>query len=84
MEGLNLFFSQLALVEASQNFKSFFITILSGKPARSLGNDEDDEDHGDQEEALEDGGDAPDEAGADSILNCAESVVDPVDHHDTC
>ena len=66
------------LVQTGQNLQSLFVTISGSKPARRLWNDEDDEDHGDQEDALENGGYAPDKAGTFAVFQGREGIIYPV------
>lgn len=80
---LDFLVAHSVLVEAGQNFEGFFVTVSGSEPARSLWNDPDDEDHGNQEDALENGGYTPDEARPLSAVRSGESIVNPIDHHDT-
>jgi hypothetical protein len=83
VDTLNLLVCHLALVKACQDLQSLLITVSGSEPAGCLRDDQDDEDHGNQEDALKDCGYAPDETGALSVLEGRKGIVNPVDHHDT-
>ena len=44
----------LALVHAAQDFEALFVPIVASEPARRLGDQEDQDHHGQQEDALHD------------------------------
>ena len=83
MHTLNLFLGVLVAIQTLQDAETFVVAVMSCQPSGGFGKDDDQQDHRDQENALQDGGYTPDEAGRDTLRNGLEGVVDPVDYHDT-
>jgi len=82
VDALDFLVAHLVLVQTSQDIQSFFVAVSGSKPARRLWDDQDDEDHGDQEDALEDGGYTPDEASAHAVFQSREGIIYPIYHAD--
>lgn len=73
-------FAHLALVDSAEDVEAFFAAVVRDQPAWGIGYQHDDEQHGNEKDALQNHGDSPCIAG--SAGNFAKAVVDPVDHHD--
>jgi len=82
VDALDLLVAHPVLVQTGKNLQSFFVAVSGSEPARRLRDDQDDEDHGDQEDALENGGYAPDEASAHTVLQSREGIIYPIYHAD--
>lgn len=83
VHALDLLVAVLVTPEALKDMQTFVVAVVSSQPSRSLGQNEDEQDHWDQEDALQDGWNTPDEASRDALGDGLECKVDPVDHHNT-
>ena len=75
MEILDVLSGTVVFVEALENVEGIVGAGVGGEPAGGLGDDEEDYEHRDEEDTLQDTGDAPGEGGR---VGLGESVINPV------
>ena len=75
MELEDVGFRGVVRLETAEDEEGFLLAVVRGEPARSFGEDPEKEEHGGEEDPLEDAGDTPGEGG----IVGREGKVDPVD-----
>jgi len=80
VEGGDFFGTSVVFVESSEDGKTGGRRGMGCEPARSFGDEEEEEKHREEEDALQDAGNAPCDGGG---VGLREAVVDPVGEEDS-